>query len=237
MQSATRDAKKKLIVVFTACVSQIHLKRIMSYRNPGIRIQHLQGSSAGQFRVVGNATGRFGQLEKDLLLRIIPCIDPNSHAIAGLKAKVLHTLGLDTGELEDKEKQYRETLLKRFRSELIPTERLIGQPGKIPGLGPSEVESAWSIPIRLDGISIIAEKLARGCEFKLKGRYVEDPYGVVTFIREGDLAEVPDQFKHIVEAFDFGPGCRIQRISVPADTNVVRYCIAILGRIVLGCDC
>src|SRR3989442_6875773 len=48
-----------------------------------------------------------GQLEKDLFLRMIFCVDSKSEAATGLAAKALRTLGLDVEGLSDKEKSHR----------------------------------------------------------------------------------------------------------------------------------
>lgn len=173
-----------------------------------------------------------GQLENDLLIRLVLCIDPKSEAASGLASKALRSLGLDTDELPEKEKAHRDKLRAKIRSELMPYADLADKPGAIPGLGPHEDQSAqWAIRIPWAGLSIMAEKIARGCEYKLSGRLVEIPYGIRTFISGSDV--VPEPYASSAEFFDFGPGCNIRRVFATEDANVVLYWISIWGTLYL----
>jgi hypothetical protein len=169
-----------------------------------------------------------GQLEKDLLIRLVLCVNPKSEAASGLTGKVFRSLGLDTDALSDEEKGHRERFRAKIRAELIPQVEVAEKPGKIPGLGPPEDEPGeWAIPIPWAGLSIMAEKIVRGCEYKIKGRLVESPYGIRTFVSESD--EIQEPYASFVEAFDFGPGCSVRRVFAAEDHNVVIYWISIWG--------
>ncbi len=171
----------------------------------------------------------FGQLEHDLFLRMIFCVDSKSDAAAGLAAKALRTMGLDAEGLSDEEKRRREATLKKIRSELVRTEELEDKPGKIPGLGPPEgVESPRSILIPYAGLSLMAEKIVRGCEYRINNRFVEPPYTVCTFIANAEVV-FPEAMVTGVKSIDFGPGCQIKRIFAAETPKVVRYWITIWG--------
>jgi hypothetical protein len=76
----------------------------------------------------------------------------------------------------------------------------------------------------------MAEKIARGCEYRYKNqkRYVENPYGVLTLIPTS--AERTDSsFLQQTVLIDFGPGCQVRRGFEPADPAAVRYWITIWG--------
>ncbi len=165
-----------------------------------------------------------GQLEKDLLIRLVLCLDPKSEAVSGLTSKALRSLGLDTERLSENEKVHRDKLRAKLRSELIPYAHVAGKPGQIPGLGPHE-PTQWVVPIPWAGLSIMAEKIARGCEHKLKGRFLEKPYGIRTAVT--DSAVVPELFARAAKVYDFGPGCKIRRVFATEDPNVVIYWISI----------
>lgn len=81
-----------------------------------------------------------GKLEKDLLVRLILCVNPKSEAASGLASKALRSLGLDADWLSDRERSYRDRLRAKIRSELMQQTEVAGKPGKIPGLGPPEGE-------------------------------------------------------------------------------------------------
>jgi 5-methylcytosine-specific restriction endonuclease McrA len=169
-----------------------------------------------------------GQLEKDLLIRLALCIDPHSPAASGIAAAALRALGIDAEELSEKERGHREKLRARIRAELMPQAETAELPGKIPGLGPAHDEpSDWAIGIPWAALSIIAEKIARGCEYKLKERYIEPPYGLRTAVSESGM--VPEELLPGITVFDLGPGCKIQRLFAMEDHNLVCYWITFWG--------
>lgn len=61
-----------------------------------------------------------GQLERDLLVRLVPCTDPESEATAGLAGRVFRSIGLEANGLQEKERTIRAGLRARIRSEFIP---------------------------------------------------------------------------------------------------------------------
>jgi hypothetical protein len=142
--------------------------------------------------------------------------------------KVLRSLGLDADDLPEKEKAIRDKLRTKIRSEFIPQAEVAGLPGKIPGLGPLDEESVgWALAIPWAGLSIIAEKIVRGCEYKLKARLIEPPYGIRTFVSESDVVAEP--YALAAAVFDFGPGCKIRRVFTTEDPKRVLYWISIWG--------
>jgi len=62
-----------------------------------------------------------GALERDLVIRLVLCVNPRSPAASGLAAKVFRTLGLDTEGLPAKEQAHRGKLRAKIRSELMPS--------------------------------------------------------------------------------------------------------------------
>ncbi len=155
------------------------------------------------------------------------CTNPESEAAAGLAARVFRSLGLDVDGLPEKEKTIRDGLRAKIRSEFISSAEVTELPGKIPGLGPPDGTSIGALPIPRAGLSIIAEKIARGCEYKYKNRrrLVMPPYGIRTLIRESDF--VPEPFASACTILDFGPGCNIRRLFFIEDPNMVWYFISI----------
>ncbi|MGA2143829.1 MAG: hypothetical protein ABSH49_02565 [Bryobacteraceae bacterium] len=168
-----------------------------------------------------------GQLEKDLLIRLVLSTAPGSEAAAGLAARVFRSLGLDVDGLPEKEKAIRDGLRAKIRSEFIPPGEAAELPGKIPGLGPPDGRSMGALPIPWAGLSIIAEKIARGCEYKYKNRQrlIMPPYGIRTLVRESDF--IPEPFAAACKILDFGPGCKIRRLFFTEDPDTVWYFISI----------
>jgi len=169
---------------------------------------------------------KLGELERDLLIRMALCVDPNSQGACGLAAKVLRSLGLDVKGLTVSERAHREALRVKIRSELMPHSKVAAGPGAIPGLGPPAGASVeWSIPIPWAGLSIITEKIARGCEYKLRRRFLGAPYGIRTSVMES--GEVSEPYASRSEEFKFGPGCSIRRLFAIEDPNIVLYWISV----------
>jgi 5-methylcytosine-specific restriction endonuclease McrA len=167
-----------------------------------------------------------GKLERDLLVRLILCVNPKSEAASGLASKALRSLGIDAGGLSERETIHRRRFRDKIRSELMPQADLAGKPGRIPGLGPPEAsESQWSIPIPWAGLAIVAEKIVRGCEYKLRGRFIEPPYGMRIFVSPSDF--VPEPYASASQVFEFGPGCSVRRLFAKEDSNVVLYWISV----------
>lgn len=167
-----------------------------------------------------------GRLEKDLLIRLVLCVDSKSEAASGLASRALRSLGIDANGLSEQDRTHREKLRAKIRSELMPHTKVVGIPGKIPGLGPPEGEPVqWAIPIPWAGLAIIAEKIVRGCEYKLKGRYLEEPYGIRIFLSEAHF--LPQPYAAAAQHLDFGPGCNISRVFATEDPKVVLYWLSL----------
>jgi hypothetical protein len=166
-----------------------------------------------------------GQLEKDLLIRLVGCIDPKSPAISGLYGRASRSLGLDPGELPKSERAIREKLRARLRSEFRHRSKIPEHLRAIPGLNSAEGE--WKVPIPYAALSIMAEKIARGCEYRYRGRrrLVRAPYGIRTLIRKNDF--IPEPFASGCVSLDFGPGCQIRRLRFFEDSQTVWYFITI----------
>jgi hypothetical protein len=165
-------------------------------------------------------------MESDLLVRLALCLDPNSDAAKGVAEKALRSLGIDAGELVPKEREHRENRRLKLRAEFISAPDGEPMPGAIPGLAQNPEPVEYLVPIPWAGLSIIAEKIARGCEYKINGKkFVEPHYAVRTRVSGSDTVE--PQFLSRRTVIDFGPGCQVIRIFATEDENVVQYRIRI----------
>ena len=171
-------------------------------------------------------------MESDLLVRLGLCLDPKPDAAKGVPEKALRSLGIDAGELTPKEREHRENRRRKLKAEFIPVTAGEQLPGAIPGLAQRPGPAEYVVPIPWAGLSIIAEKIARGCEYKEMGKkFVEPPYAVRTCVSEPDIVSpqfLPHRMVHRT-VIDFGPGCQVIRISPIEDENIVRYRILVWG--------
>jgi hypothetical protein len=81
-------------------------------------------------------------------------------------------------------------------------------------------------------MSIITEKIIRGCEYRLTGCYIERPYGIRTFV--SDSGAIPEPYFSLSRVFDLGPGCEVRRLPAFEDPRVVLYWISVWGILHLG---
>jgi hypothetical protein len=185
----------------------------------------------------GPCNENLGAMESDLLVRMALCLDPKSEAAKGVREKALRSLGINAGELAPKEREHRENRRLKLKAEFIPVTAGEQMPGAIPGLAQQPGPAESVVPIAWAGLSIIAEKIARGCEYKEMGKkFVEPPYEVRTCVSEPDVVG-PQFLPHRMvnrTVIDFGPGCQVIRISPIEDENIVRYRILIWGTLCLG---
>jgi hypothetical protein len=152
-----------------------------------------------------------GAMETDLLVRVALCLDPKSEAAKGIPEKALRSLGIDVGELAPEEREHREKRRLKLNAEFIPVAAGEQLPGAIPGLAQEPSTAGSAVPIPRAALAIIAEKIARGCEYKIKRKkFVEPPYAVRTRVSKPDIVE--SQFLSGGAVIDFGPGCQVIRI-------------------------
>jgi len=163
---------------------------------------------------------------------LVLSLDTSSDAARGLDERVYRSLGIDVEDSND-DKVIRDRLRAKLRSEFFSHEDVRDLPGKIPGLGPPPDQPPGpAIFIPWAGLSMMAEKIARGCEYRFpnKKRYVEHPYGVLTFMPNAD--EMSDNpLLRFTKPIDFGPGCQVRRLFVPENPAVARYFITIWDRL------
>jgi hypothetical protein len=163
-------------------------------------------------------------MESDLLVRLALCLDPKTEAAKGISEKALRSLGIDAGELTPAERKHRDSRRQKLKAEFVHVTAGEHLPGAIPGIMHESGECAMPIPWA--GLSIIAEKIARGCEYRINNqKFIEPPYAVRTRVAEPEFVE--PQFLSRRTVIDFGPGCQIIRIFASENENIVQYRILI----------
>ncbi len=174
--------------------------------------------------------GKFGEMEKELFVRLALCVDPRKAEAARLSKKAVESLGVGVPGISAEERQHRQALKERVlnKAELY-------KPGieTFPGLGPhpgfpAHQQLAIRIPEKL--LREVAQKIVRGCEYAVGNkRIIDPPYAVeIYFVREEDIRDV----LMIFNAFGpvhVGPGFRVRRAVAHDDPNIVMYKIDIWG--------
>lgn len=174
-----------------------------------------------------SCNGYFGRLEKELLVFLACCMNPQKPAARGLYQRVRRTMGIGVEGLTEEEKGHREARRRKLLNEAQPysSEML---PHIIPGLGPHpETPASSQVQLRIEAESIhaVVKKIVRGCEYWLAGgRIIGNPYEVEVFFP----SETPELVDKVMATFAFGPvhlgpGLRIRRGGAQDDPLSAMY--------------
>jgi tetratricopeptide (TPR) repeat protein len=170
---------------------------------------------------------RLGAAEKDLMVAIALCIEDGDTGPSGMSSRALRALGIGTTGLSEKEESHRKKYRHKILSRVVPYGyALAAFPGSGRGKPPRDKMEPVLL-LTMDMVGPVAEKIVRGLEFKLAGRYIEPPLSLKTFIVPLEkLHEMDDIFENATE-LEFGPGFKIRR-AVPRDAEIIAmYRIAI----------
>lgn len=179
-----------------------------------------------------------GRKERDLLVRFGLCIDSSQEEASGLAPRALRALGLDSGSLSDKEQGHRERARGKIRNDLMNYADVAE--ATIPGLRPADgsLPGGLALPIAYSDLSHIAEKLARGFEYKRAERYVESPYGIRTFVPlPSAFISGPGKMMSEITGegqFDLGPGFKVKHVFSLENPSNVAYWILLWGTLCLS---
>lgn len=196
-------------------------------------IQYLKVPSCNE------CNGDYGKMERDLLIRFGLCVEPGKSETSGLAERALRTLGIDAGDLSETERGHRDRARARIRKELmLPSDvsetfiRGLGRPE-------SSAPEVSALPIAYADLSLIAEKMARGCEYRRARRYVELPYGLRTFIGDpAAFSSAPAKLLSEVGGeevrFDLGPGFKVTYVFSPQHPSNVAYWFLLWGTLCLS---
>jgi hypothetical protein len=173
-----------------------------------------------------------GKIEKELLLRLGLCIDPAKAEASGISARVLRSFGLGNAGQTAREKELRRKTMERLLREIVPYYDSRKMYSPLPGLGlhagfhPAE---QLVIPVSSEMLTRVAQKVVRGCEFKLAGRYVEVPYSIRVYFVEKS-PELEPLYRQGSETH-LGPGFELNRMQSPEGPIPVLYRALIWGTI------
>jgi len=144
---------------------------------------------------------RFGKLEQELFVQLVPCIDPNKAEASGITNKLKETL------------QKRPHFLKRLLVKLRPyskDKKTFPGLGLHPGFPP---ESQMYIRMPHDLLITVLEKIFRGTEYIMGEEYIEHPYKLEIYHVEKELKEIKDIFEKWGKKEALGPGFKIERAT------------------------
>jgi TonB family protein len=172
------------------------------------------------------------RVESDLVIRLGVCINPYTDEAGGVASAAQPALGLDAGNLPEKERSRRDRLRAKVGAELMAYGEVAETTRLIPGLvlHPGNVSESPVVAMLYSDLSKIAEKFGRGCEYKLRNRYVEAPYGLRTFIGHPD--EIRTEFDG-EQLFDLGPGFKVKCVRHAENPEDVAYWVLLWDTVCL----
>ena len=170
-----------------------------------------------------------GAAEMDLLIKMVPCIDPNKPEISGLRNKVFEALGIGMeGKISAEELRKRKALAKKVFGELKPYNNNIKV---FPNFGlhegfPSEAQHVINIPSNI--LFPVLKKVFRGAEYKLNNKkIIEPPFELEIFHTEKEIPELEILLRRFGRTEYLGPGFKLQRVA--SGSGLVLYKVVIWG--------
>jgi hypothetical protein len=168
-----------------------------------------------------------GDMEKELFVRLVICINPKNPAAAGLSEVAVRSFGVRAIGIDDKERKHREALKDKVFKEAKPISR-DDYEHLVPGLGPHpEASSATQVQIDIpaDQLQQVMKKIVRGCEYWLgNGRIIEPPFEMdILLVRAEDLPSAVKQLLATFESTHLGPGLKIRRGAAQDGSRAVLY--------------
>jgi hypothetical protein len=173
----------------------------------------------------GRCNHEFGEMEKELFVRLALCVDPRKIGATGLSKRAVRSFGVDAPGIRTEERRHREALRDRICEEIKPYSSE-AEDHALPGLGAHPgfaAEQLRQIQIPAEMVHAVAKKIVRGVEYWLaNGRIVEPPYELdIHFVRETP----PDVLKAFAPSNPvyLGPGFRVRRANAADDSGIVMY--------------
>lgn len=173
----------------------------------------------------------YGRLEKDLMIRIGLCLDPDDPSSKGIVDKALRSIDPSKGK-NKKDKQARANKRLQILGQMIP-EDSVPKTAIYPNFGLHEniPEKQYGVTINAGSIKRLNEKIVRGIMYIEDGVFIEPPYHIDSFTLTDEAAqpiiEIIDKFAKI---YAREPGIIVKRATVKEDKLSSVFAIDIWNR-------
>lgn len=175
---------------------------------------------------------QLSRVERELLIRMGLCVDPERREALGISTRALRSLGIGAGELREREAGHRRTTRERITGQMRQFEDGM-EAHVLPGFERRDEMPQAMRPVVLvsaEALARVTEKIARGCEFRIGNeRYVEPPYTLEALF---PTQEGIDQIRLLMDEvppLDLGPGLHIARRVDERDPLTVLYRLILWG--------
>jgi len=187
----------------------------------------------------GKCNCESGEKEKQLLIRLALCINPQKPEVQGLSKRALASLGVGVTGLDEDETRIR----KALKDEVFKDAQIYAgnvRENIVPGLGPhpeTPDEQQYEIGISADDFTDVAKKIVRGFEWWLgNGRIIEPPLEIEVLTIPAQ--NLPSEVARLISFFSsvhLGPGLRLRRGAAQDGSGAVLYEIIVWDTIPLYC--
>lgn len=166
-----------------------------------------------------------GVIEREFLVRVALCLDPNNPASRSIVQKALRAMKPEYAK-NPLEKLKRIALAKRINSELlqghqIPSEGVYPSLGERWDRGPA---SGKGMPIPAESFRRITEKIVRGITYLEGDRYIDPPYTVEFFALNDEGARPLQELIEVAgTALEREPGIVVRHTLAPEDGISMQY--------------
>jgi hypothetical protein len=161
----------------------------------------------------------YGRIERDLLIRVALCLDPDAPASKGIVERAMRALRPSSASSE-KDRKARAAKRQNILAELMQGAE-IAREATYPGMGerwnrPPEEQIAIGIPA--ESVQRMTEKIARGLFYIEDGKLIEPPFAIEHFAVHSDAAQ---PIRVMIDRFGNTharpPGIVVRRAVVPED--------------------
>jgi hypothetical protein len=176
----------------------------------------------------------YGRIERDLLIRLGHCLDPDDPASKSIVEKAIRAVRASAAGSE-KDRKARAAKRQAIRGELMQGAD-IPREATYPGMGerwnrPVEEQVAIGIPV--ESVQRMTEKIARGLFFIEDGKLIEPPFQIEHFPVHADAAQpVKQLINRFGKTHSRPPGLIVRRAVVPDDGMSSLFEITFWGQFV-----
>lgn len=175
---------------------------------------------------------KYGIIEKDFLIRIGLCLDPNDPACSGVVTKALRSIDPSKAR-NNKDRKHRTNKRNQILSQMVPVHN-VPTSAVYPGFGadrwPDEHLTA-GITINQESQIKITEKIVRGILYLEEGVFVSEAYQIHTFVlSEQGATPIMEGIKKYAVVHSREPGIVVKRATVPEDQTASVFEIEIWGQ-------
>lgn len=175
---------------------------------------------------------KYGVIEKDLLIRLGLCLDPQDTACRGIAEKALRSIDPNSARNE-KDRQARlakrrQIMSQTLEGDAIPNESIYPHFESRHAIPDSE---RMAVTISKKSIERLGEKIVRGILYLESGVYIDESYKIHVFALTDDGAapfvELANKFG---QAHSIGPGIEVIKATVADDGISSIFVVTIWGR-------